>query len=256
MKLILLTRRSLVTLGLSVILGVTAATVTISSAAKAVQTAAQPRAIPIYRVESSKKQVAISFDAAWGNEQTGELLKILDDHKVKATFFLVGKWVDDYPDDVKNIAAHGNDIGNHSNTHPHMPELSEDKAKSEISECNRKIEKLTGKSPTLFRPPYGDYDNMVVDCVKNCGMYCVQWDVDSLDWKDPTPEQMTKTVLDKVKDGSIVLMHNGAKNTPAALPSIIEGIQDKGYEIVLIKDLIPEGEYFTDVQGEMHLTEN
>ena len=81
-------------------------------------------------------------------------------------------------------------------------------------------------------------------------------DVDSLDWKDPSPEQMTKTVLDKVKDGSIVLMHNGAKNPPAALPGIIKGIKAKGFEIVLIKDLIPEGEYYTDVQGEFHLMEN
>ena len=79
--------------------------------------------------------------------------------------------------------------------------------------------------------------------------------VDSLDWKDPSPEQMCKTVLDKVTDGSIVLMHNGAKNTPAALPEIIKGIKAKGYEIVLIKDLIPEGEYYTDVQGEFHLSQ-
>lgn len=255
MKLILLTKRSLITLGLSLMIGVTAATVAISSTVRAVQTAAEPRKVPIYRVESHKKQVAISFDAAWGNEQTEELLKILDDQKVKATFFLVGNWVDKYPEDVKSIAAHGNDIGNHSDTHPHMPSLEQSKAQNEITACNQKIEKLTGKAPTLFRPPYGDYNNMVIDCVKGAGMYCVQWDVDSLDWKDPTPEQMTKTVLDKVQDGSIVLMHNGAKNTPAALPSIIKGIQDKGYEIVLIKDLIPEGEYYTDVQGEFHLSD-
>ena len=256
MKLILLTKRSLVTLGLSLMIGVTAATVAITSTVKAVQTAAEPRKIPVYRVESDKKQVAISFDAAWGNEQTEDLLKILDEHKVKATFFLVGKWVDDFPDDVKSIAAHGNDIGNHSDTHPHLPQVGDSKTQAEIKACNDKIKKLTGKSPTLFRPPYGDYDNMVVDCVKSMGMYCVQWDVDSLDWKDPSPEQMCKTVLSKVKDGSIVLMHNGAKNTPAALPSIIEGIKDKGYELVLIKDLIPDGEYYTDVQGELHLMEN
>ena len=256
MKLILLTKRSLVTLGLSLMIGVTAATVAITSTVKAVQTAAEPRKIPVYRVESDKKQVAISFDAAWGNEQTEDLLRILDEHKVKATFFLVGDWVDKFPDDVVTIAQKGHDIGNHSNTHPHMPQLAAEEATAEITSCNDKIKALTGKSPTLFRPPYGDYNNMVVDSVKKLGMYCVQWDVDSLDWKDPSPEQMTKTVLDKVQDGSIVLMHNGAKNTPAALPSIIEGIKDKGYEIVLIKDLIPEGEYYTDVQGELHLMEN
>lgn len=255
MKLLILTKRSLVSIGFCMIIGVLAAAVAVTSTVRAVQTAAQPKEIPIYRVQSDKKEVAISFDAAWGNEETEQLLDILDEHDVKATFFLVGDWVDKYPDDVKNIAAHGHDIGNHSDTHPHLPQLSTENATSEIQRCNEKIEALTGSAPTLFRPPYGDYNNSVVSAVKSLGMYCVQWDVDSLDWKDPSPEQLCQNVLGKVRDGSIVLMHNGAKNTPAALPSIIEGIQNKGYEIVLIKDLIPEGEYYTDVQGEMHLSE-
>ena len=256
MKLLILNKRSLLSLAFCLLAGVAALTVTVSSTTKAVQTATSPKENPIYRVESNKKQVAISFDAACGNEETPQLLDILDEYKVKATFFLVGDWVNQFPEDVKAIAAKGHDIGNHSNTHPHMPQLSDDMASAEITACNEKIEQLTGHAPTLFRPPYGDYNNMVVNTVKSMGMYCVQWDVDSLDWKDPSPEQMTKTVLNKVQDGSIVLMHNGAKNTPAALPSIIKGIQDKGYEIVLIKDLIPEGEYYTDVQGEFHLAEN
>ena len=253
MRLLILTKRSLLVLAFCLLAGAAAVGVSVSSATKAVQTAAAPKENPIYRVESDKKQVAISFDAAWGDEQTNQLLNILSQYKVKATFFLVGDWVSKYPDDVKAIAAQGHDIGNHSDTHPHLPTLSQEEAGAEITACNDKIKALTGKTPTLFRPPYGDYNNMVVNTVKGLGMYCVQWDVDSLDWKDPTPEQMAKTVLDKVQDGSIVLMHNGAKNTPAALPSIIEGIQAKGFEIVLIKDLIPEGEYYTDVQGEFHL---
>lgn len=255
MKLLILTRRSLVTIGFCLLAGITAATIALTSTVRAVQTAATPKKIPIYCVECDKKQVAISFDAAWGNEETGQLLDILDEYDVKATFFLVGDWVDNYPDDVKKIADKGHDVGNHSNTHPHMTELSQDKATEEITACNEKIEAIIGHTPTLFRAPYGDYDNMVVNSVESVGMYCVQWDVDSLDWKDPSPEQLAKNVLCKVKDGSIILMHNGAKNTCAALPSIIKGIKDKGYEIVLIKDLIPEGEYYVDVQGEMHLAE-
>ena len=255
MKCFILTGRSLVSVGFCFIIGALAATVAISSTVKAVQTASEPKEVPIYRVQSDSKQVAISFDAAWGDEQTNQLLDILDEEDVKATFFLVGDWVDNFPDDVKEIASRGHDVGNHSDTHPHMPQLDISGETDEIRKCNEKIEAITGHAPTLFRAPYGDYNNDVVRTVKSLGMYCVQWDVDSLDWKDPTPEQMCQNVLSKVKDGSIVLMHNGAKNTPAALPSIIEGIKDKGYEIVLIKDLIPEGEYYTDVQGEMHLTE-
>lgn len=255
MKFFILTKRSLISLAFCLAIGVLAASVAVSSAVKAVQTAAEPKQVPVYRVEAGKNRVAISFDAAWGDEQTEDLLNILDECNAKATFFLVGDWVDKYPDDVKEIHSRGHDIGNHSDTHPHMPQLDISGETKEVQACNDKIKAITGQAPTLFRPPYGDYDNNLVNCVKGLGMYCVQWDVDSLDWKDPTPEQMTKTVLDKVKDGSIVLMHNGAKNTPAALPGIIKGIRDKGFEIVLIKDLIPEGEYYTDVQGELHLSE-
>lgn len=255
MKFFILTKRSLISIGFCFIIGVLAATITISSTVKAVQTAAEPREIPIYCVESEKKQVAISFDAAWGNEQTQQLLDILDKYDIKATFFLVGEWVDKYPEDVKNIAEHGHDVGNHSNTHPHMSELGASGQIEEIQKCNDKIEAITGETPTLFRAPYGDYNNDLVNSVKSLGMYCVQWDVDSLDWKDPSPNQLCDNILNKVCDGSIVLMHNGAQNTPAALSSIIEGILDQGYEIVPISQIIPEGEYYTDVQGKMHLSE-
>ena len=255
MKLLILTKRSILAAAVCLLAGAAAVGVTVSSTTQAVQTAAAPKTNPIYRVESDKKQVAISFDAAWGDEETNRLLDILDRYDVKATFFLVGDWVEKYPNDVKTIAAKGHDIGNHSDTHPHMPQLGLSGETNEVRACNDKIKALTGSAPTLFRAPYGDYDNNLVSCVKGLGMYCVQWDVDSLDWMDPSPEELCENVLGKVKDGSIVLMHNGAKNTPAALPSIIKGIRAKGLEIVLIKDLIPEGEYYTDAQGELHLSE-
>ena len=173
MKLLILTKRSLLSIGCCVLAGAAALSVSVTSVGKAVQTAATPKVNPIYRVQSDKKQVAISFDAAWGDEETAQLLSILDRYKVKATFFLVGDWVDKYPEDVKTIARKGHDIGNHSDTHPHMPQLSEGDAQKEVSACNERIRLLTGKSPTLFRPPYGDYNNMVVNTVKDMGMYCV-----------------------------------------------------------------------------------
>lgn len=251
MHLLILTKRSLFSIGFCCLIGILAATVAITSTAKAVQTANTQREIPIYCVDTTKKQVALSFDAAWGDEQTQSLLDTLDKYKVKATFFLVGDWVKKYPDDVKEIAQHGHDIGNHSNTHPHMTQISTDKMIEQVSSCNEKVKKITGKSPILFRAPYGDYNNDVVNTAKSLNMYCIQWDVDSLDWKDPTPQQITENVLKKIKCGSIILMHNGAKNTPEALPSVIEGIQKKGYEIVPISKILLSGEYHTDVQGKM-----
>lgn len=251
MRLLILTKRNLISIGFCLLIGILAGTIAITSTVKAVQTANTPREIPIYCVDTDKKQVALSFDAAWGNEQTDDLLDILDKYNVKCTFFLVGDWVDNYPDSVKKIAEKGHDIGNHSDTHPYMTKLSTSDMTGQIQACNEKIKKITGESPTLFRAPYGDYNNDVVKSVNGCGMYCVQWNVDSLDWKDPTPDQIALNVLNKIKDGSIILMHNGATNTPEALPKVIEGIKEKGYEIVPISKILLKGDYYTDVQGKM-----
>lgn len=236
-------------------MGAIALTITIRTASKAITTATEPRDIPIYCVETEEKKVAISFDAAWGNEQTETLLKILEEKGVKSTFFLVGEWVEKYPESVKLIAEKGHDVENHSSTHAYMTKLSTEDMIKEITACNEKIEELTGKAPTLFRPPYGDYNNEVVRAVKGAGMYCVQWDIDSLDWKDPTPQQMVERITAKLTPGSIILMHNGAKNTPEALPMIIDAVRAQGYEFVPISEILLEGDYTTDHEGRMHLSE-
>ena len=255
MKIFSLTKKDIL-ITMSAFLIATAAlglgTVTVN---KAITAANSERDIPIYSVETDEKKVAISFDAAWGNEQTPELLRILEEYDVKATFFLVGQWVDKYPQSVKDIASKGHDVENHSDTHAHMTNLSTADMKKEVTNCNDKIKAITGKCPTLFLPPYGDNNNDVVGVVKSTDMYCIQWDVDSLDWKDLSAAQITERITSKITNGSIVLLHNGAKNTPAALPSIIEGIRAQGYELVPISELVPEGEYTTDHQGRMHTTE-
>ena len=141
-------------------------------------TEASTKQLPIYCVDKSEKIASLSFDAAWGNEDTEQLIKILDKYKVKSTFFVVGQWVDKYPESVKALSDAGHEIMNHSDTHPHMPQLSRDDMINEIKNCNDKIEKITKKRPILFRAPYGDYDNTMLDVIKSQGMYCIQWDVD------------------------------------------------------------------------------
>ncbi len=216
---------------------------------RAVQTSAPNRALPIYNVKTDEKKVAISFDAAWGNEETQKLIDILAEYNVKTTFFLVGAWVDKYPDSVKALVAAGHEVCNHSNTHPHMPKLSEAEMAKQITDCNDKIKAITGVSPPLLRPPYGDYSNAVINTVNGLKMYPIQWDVDSLDWKDPTPQQISDRVLQRVKPGSIVLFHNGAKNTPAALPTVLRTLQAQGYSIVPVSQLIYKDQYTIDAAG-------
>ena len=209
------------------------------------------RQLPIYCVQTDKPQVALSFDAAWGNEDTAQIMDILAKHNVKVTFFMTGGWVESFPEDVKYIASQGHDLGNHSENHKNMSQLSDEEIRSELQKVHDKVKALTGQDMTLFRPPYGDYDDQVVTVSRDMGYYPVQWDVDSLDWKDYGTESIIKTVLNHrhLGNGSIILMHNGAKYTPAALDAVIPGLQDAGYELVPISQLIYRDNYHIDHEG-------
>ena len=212
--------------------------------------AATQRILPIYSVERDNKAVALSFDAAWGNEDTQDLIDILNKYNVKATFFLVGEWVDKYPESVKQLSDAGHEINNHSNSHPHMPQLSVTQMTDELNACNEKISAITGKKPILFRAPYGDYDNTMLKTVTDNGMYTIQWDVDSRDWKEEyTTDMIVRGVCDNVKSGSIVLFHNAAKNTPEALPIILEKLIAEGYNFDLISNMIYKENYTIDHAG-------
>ncbi|BED91805.1 MAG: polysaccharide deacetylase family protein [Candidatus Improbicoccus pseudotrichonymphae] len=211
--------------------------------------AKKSKKLPIYRVDTKEKKVSISFDAAWGNEQTADLLKILKEFNVKTTFFLVGQWVDKYPESVKCIFDDGHDIANHSNTHPHMSNLNNEEIEREIKECNMKIKNITGEFPKYFRAPYGHYNNAVIEILSKLGMLCIQWNVDSLDWKNRTPEQMIKIINKKIEPGSIILFHNGGKHTVESLSKIIILIRGKGYKIVKLSDLLYKEGYKVSHDG-------
>lgn len=215
----------------------------------AIGASASARQLPIYCVQRDQKLVSISFDAAWGNEDTQQLIDILQKYQVPATFFVVGDWVDKYPDSVKALHDAGHEIMNHSNTHAHYPQLSAEEVIADLNACNDKIEGVTGVRPTLVRLPYGDYDDKSISAVRSLGMEPIQWDVDSLDWKDLSAAEITKRVTSKVCPGSIVLFHNAAKHTPEALPGVIERLLQDGYTFVPISQIILEGEYTIDHTG-------
>ena len=186
----------------------------------------------------------------WGNDDTEQLINILKEYDAKATFFVVGAWVDKYPESVKQLSDAGHQIMNHSNTHPNMSSLSNTQKLDELNSCNKKIADITGKVPTLFRAPYGDYDNATIEATESLGMFTIQWDVDSLDWKDSaTADSIAKRVINKVEPGSIVLFHNDADHTPEALPTILKTLKEQGYEFVFISDLIMTENYTIDHSG-------
>ena len=215
----------------------------------AVGASTSTRQLPIYCVQRDQKLVSISFDAAWGNEDTQQLIDILAQYGVTATFFVVGDWVDKYPESVKALHDAGHEVMNHSNTHAHYPQLSAEEIVADLNACNDKIEGVTGVRPTLVRLPYGDYDDKSINAVRSIGMEPIQWDVDSLDWKEIPADEIVSRVTGKVQPGSIVLFHNAALHTPEALPTILETLIQDGYTFVPISQMILSGSYTIDHTG-------
>ena len=210
--------------------------------------------LPIYSVETPEKKIALSFDAAWGDEYTEGILDTLDKYKVKSTFFLVGFWVEKHPEVVKEIVRRGHEIGNHSTTHPNMSGLNKEQILEEINITGDMIEKLTNKKPILFRPPFGDYNDLLIQTCRDNGYYTIQWDIDSLDWKELGVQPVVDRVTRNVRNGSIVLFHNNAKYMNEYLPLVLERLQADGYEIVPVSQLIHKENFKMDNTGRQILT--
>lgn len=204
------------------------------------------RLVPIYYVETPEKKVAISFDASWGAERTPLILEVLREHNLKTTFFLTGIWINDYPDWVKKIWEEGHEIGNHTASHPHLNQLSPEQIREELQAVEDKVFEITGQRTTLFRPPFGEYNNTVITTIEAMEYKVIQWSIDSLDWKDLSKEAIFDRVTERAHYGAIILFHNDGLNTPAALPDIIEFFHKNGYEIVPISSLIYHSDYEID----------
>lgn len=222
--------------------------------AYAVNAMTAARALPIYCVEREDKKIAISFDCAWGTDHTDDILAALEQNDVKCTFFMVQFWVEKYPEFVKKIDEAGHEIGTHSRTHPYMSKLGEERIREELSSSSSAISAVTGKTVELFRPPYGDYNNLVVNTARSMGLYPIQWDVDSLDWKDLSSQEIAMRIINGVKPGSIILCHNNGLHTAEALPLIFSTLQNRGYEFVPIGELIYKDSYEIDSTGRQKQT--
>lgn len=207
------------------------------------------RLVPIYRVDTQEKQVAISFDAAWGADKTQEIIDILKEYNSTATFFLVGFWIDKYPEMVKAIDEAGLEIGTHSNTHPDMVKLDKTTIKNELTTSMEKITEITGKEVKVFRPPYGSYNNDLLNVCSSLGLSAVQWDVDTLDWKGLSASEVTNRVMNHVQNGSIILMHNNADHVTDSLRLTLDWLTMKGYKVTSVGELIYSENFTIDSNG-------
>lgn len=199
--------------------------------------------LPIYSVNRNDNKISISFDCAYGAEYTQGILDVLKEYDVKCTFFVVDFWAKKYPDVLKKIVSEGHEVGTHSTTHPKMSKLSSEQISSELTTSIKTITDITGQKVELFRAPFGDYDNEVIETASNMGLYTIQWDVDSIDWKDISAKKITDRVVSKTKSGSIILCHNNGLHTLEALPYVLSNLKEKGYEFVKISQLIYKENY-------------
>ena len=205
--------------------------------------------VPIYSVETSEKKVALTFDAAWGSDKTLKIVDTLKNAGIKGTFFLVGFWIDENKDKVKMIADAGFDIGTHSNTHPKMSTLSVSKMSEELESSISKIKNITGEAVKYFRAPFGDYSDSVLNVASGLGLKTIQWDVDTLDWKGLSANEIFNRVKASVKNGSIILCHNNSEHILEALPLIISFLKSEGYQMVKLSELVYENDYIVDNNG-------
>lgn len=250
MQFVLIKRKVLAWAAITVaVLAIAIGSVAFSGAAQ-VYLGKTPRKLPIYSVETEEKTVALSFDASWGADKTLDILSVLERYDIKANFFVVGFWVEDYADKLKALYDSGRvEIGTHSNTHPHMPKLSKKQMELELTTSMNIIENAIGKKVDLFRPPFGDYSDTLITTATELGLYTIQWDVDTLDWKGLKASEMAARVLNKATNGSIVLMHNDGEHTVEALPLIIEGLKNKGFSFKTIGEMIYRDGYTIDHTG-------
>lgn len=207
------------------------------------------RKLPIYYVKTEEKKIALTFDCAWGVDYTDELLKILKEENVSVTFFMVKFWVEKYPEYVKKIFDNGHEIGTHSSTHPYMSKLSVKDQTKELTQSIKSIEDIIKSKVNCFRPPYGDYNDALIDTASNLNLYTIQWDVDSLDWKNLPAEQIEERVLTRAKNGSIVLFHNQGLNTSKSLKNIITKLKERGYAFCSVYDLIYKDNFTMGADG-------
>ena len=244
-----MTKKQILRIISAVLFGLLVAAIIIFAVFNAVTASADERKLPIYCVDRGDNKIALTFDCAWGNSNTDELLSILKNANAKATFFVTGEFCDKYPEDVKKFHDAGHSVQNHSDVHPHVNGMNINSLIEDTRECSRKIKMITGEEPVLYRSPYGEYDDNVITTVEGMGLKVIQWSVDSIDWEDPDPYTIYERITSKTESGSILLFHNDLENTTEALPEILTELLQSGFEFAAVEDMIYYEDYYIDNAG-------
>ena len=208
----------------------------------------EARMIPIYNVDTDKNKVALTFNCAMSGD-IDTILGILDNYDIKCTFFMLGSWAENHQDEVKSIYNAGHEIGNHGYSHKDLPKMNYEEILIDVQKCNETLKNITGNSPSLLRAPSGAYDNKTLSAAETLGMMTIQWNVDSVDWKNISSDEIVNRVTEKVKSGSIIQLHTGTEHTAEALPQILSFLEAQNLTPVTVGELIYHTDFIIDSNG-------
>ncbi|HHY76228.1 MAG TPA: polysaccharide deacetylase family protein [Firmicutes bacterium] len=199
--------------------------------------------MPVFYVNTDRKAVALTFDISWGEEMPHKVLDVLKEHNQKATFFLSGPWAKRYKDIVQRIVDEGHEIASHGQEHENLSQLSKEEIRKNIQSAHDILVNVSGTSPTYFRPPNGDYNDLVVLTARELGYETIIWSVDSRDWQRPGASYIVERVSRYTFRGAILLFHasDSAPDTPDALPMVLANLKSAGYEIMTLGELMSLG---------------
>jgi len=192
---------------------------------------------PIYHGSAETKKIALTTNVVWGEEYVPAMLDILKKNDVKMTFFIGGKWAEDFPELTRKMAESGHELGNHSYSHPHPTFISQIENAREIESTEQAVYKAAQVTTRLYAPPYGEFNNNVLEAAGQLGYKTSMWSIGTIDWQRPPAAEIVRRVVDKAHNGAIVLMHP-TKPTVEALPTIIKTLQKKGYQLTTVSDVI------------------
>ncbi len=206
--------------------------------------------MPICRVATDEKAVALTFDTAFGDEDfTPQILEALKKESVKATFFVMGLWVNEHPEALDAMMQGGHEIASHSMNHMRYTDMTADEILTDASDAAKLIFNKTGYDTRVIRIPYGAYDTASITTLENEGYIPVKWSLDSKDWKGYDTVKLADGVLNTVENGDIIMFQNNMAQTPEALSAIILGLREQGFKIVTVSDLMLDGDYIVDKSG-------
>ena len=250
MRIFVVKKNTLIRAGIFLLLIIGAIVYTQVALNESAPTTSMSEPMPICRVNTEEKAVALTIDTAFGDaDYTQDILKVLENESAKATFFVMGLWAKDNAEALGAISKSGNEIASHSMSHARYPDMTADEVIKDAGEVKTMLFDKTGFDTQIIRMPYGAFNTESIMALEGEGYIPVKWSLDAKDWKGYDSAKIADGVLNTVKSGDIIMFQNNMPASPEALAAVILGLREQGFKIVTVSDLLLDGDAIVDTTG-------